>query len=78
MDMRHQQLGATNQLPVFLSLNGTHGDFAAFVHVEAVGLSSIHFGVGCAVAVERTLADLRVDAPRNEECDADVVVFQFQ
>ena len=63
---------------MFLPFDGTHGDFAAFVHVETIGLSGIHFGVGSAVAVERTLADLRVDTTGDEESDADVVVFQFQ
>lgn len=63
---------------MFLSLDGADGDFSAFIDIEAVGLSSIHLGVGCAVAVQRAPADLRVDAPGDEESDSDVVVFQFQ
>ena len=78
MNIRHQQLGAPDKLAVLLSFNGTHGDFAAFVHIEAVGLSRIHLGMGRAVTHERTFADLCVDASRDKESDIDVVVFQFQ
>ena len=78
MDIRHQQLRTSNQFAMLLPFDGTNGDFAAFFHIEAVGLSCIHFGVGGTVAHECTLADLRVDASRNEEGDADVVVFQFE
>ena len=48
--MRHQKLGFPDELAVLLPLDGTHGDFAAFLHAEAVGLSGIHLGVGGAVA----------------------------
>ena len=75
MDMRHQKLGLANQFSMFLPLDGTHGDLAAFVYIEAVGLAGVHLGMGRAVAVEGALADLRVDASRDEEGDADVVVF---
>ena len=78
MDMCHQQLGAADELAVFLSFDGTHGDSAAFLYTEAVGLSCVHFSVGSAVTVKGTLADLRVDAPWDEEGDVDVVVFQFE
>ena len=63
---------------MFLSLDGAYGDFAAFVDVEAVGLSSVHLGVSRAVAVQGALADLRVDASRDEEGDAYVVVFHLE
>ena len=78
MDMRHQKLGAADEFAVLLPFDGTDSDFATFVHIEAVGLSGIHFSVGCAVAVEGAFADLRVDASRDEEGDVDVVVLQFQ
>ena len=78
MNICHQQLGAADKLAVLLSLDGTHGDGAAFVYIKAIGLTGIHLGVTCAIAVECTLADLRVDASRDEEGDIDVVVFQFQ
>ena len=77
MDIRHQKLGFSNKFSVFLPFDGAHGDFAALVNVEAVGLSCVHLGVGCAITHEGTLADLRVDASRDEESDADVVVFQL-
>ena len=75
--MPHQQLGAADEFAVLLPFDGTDSDFATFLHIEAVGLSCIHLGVCRAVTVQRTLADLRVDAPRDEEGDADVVVFQL-
>ena len=78
MDIRHQQLGATNEFAVLLPLDGTHGDLTAFVHIEAIGLSRIHLGVGRTVAHQRALADLRVDASGDEEGDVDVVVFKLQ
>ena len=78
MDMRHQQLGTPDEFAVLLPFDGPHGNLAAFLHAESVGLSCIHFGVGSAVAVKGTLADLRVDAPRDKEGDVDVVVFEFQ
>ncbi len=78
MDMRHQQLGTPDELAVLLSFDGAHGDSAAFLYTESVGLSCVHFGVGGAVAVKGAFADLRVDAPRDEEGDIDVVVFQLQ
>ena len=78
MDIRHQKFLAPNEFAVFLPFDGAHGDLAAFLHTETVGLPSIHLGVGCAVAVEGALADLRVDASGDEEGDTDVVVFQFQ
>ena len=78
MNVRHQQLGAADEFAVLLPLDGTHGDLTAFVDVEAVGLSRIHLGMGSAVAVQGTLADLSVDASRDEEGDADVVVFQLK
>ena len=76
--MRHQQLGAADEFAVLLPLDGTNSDFAAFLHIEAISLSRIHLGVGRAVAVQGTLADLRVDASWDEEGDTDVVVFQLQ
>ena len=78
MNIRHQKFGFSDELAMFLPLDGAHGDGAAFIDIEAVGLSSVHLGMGCAVTVKGTLADLRVDASRDEESDADVVVFQFQ
>ena len=78
MDMRHQKLGLADQFPVFLPFDGAHGDGTAFVDVEPVGLPRIHLGVSRAVAVQGALADLRIDAPWDEEGDTDVVVFQFQ
>ena len=78
MDIRHQKLTFSYQFSMLLPFDGTHGDGAALVYVEAVSLSGIHLGVGGAVAVKGTLADLRVDAPWDEEGDADVVVFQLQ
>ena len=78
MDIRHQQLGATDEFAVLLPLDGTHGNLTAFLHAEAIGLTCIHLGVGCAVAHQRALADLRVDATRDEEGDVDVVVFKLQ
>ncbi len=78
MDIRHQKLGFPDEFSVFLPFDGAHGDGAAFVDVEAVGLAGVHLGVGRAVAHEGALADLRVDAPGDEEGDADVVVFQLQ
>ena len=78
MDIRHQKLGATDELAMALPFDGAHGDFAALIDIEAVGLAGIHLGMGRAVAVEGALADLRVDAPWDEESHADVVVFQLQ
>jgi len=78
MDIRHQKLGFPDEFSVFLPFDGAHGDLAAFVDVEAIGLACVHLGVGRAVAHQCTLADLRVDAPRDKECDADVVVFQLK
>ena len=78
MDMCHQQLGTPDELAVLLSFDGAHGDSAAFLYTEAVGLSCIHFGVGSAVAVKGALADLRVDASWDEEGDIDVVIFQLK
>ena len=76
--MRHKQLGTPDEFAVLLPFDGSHGDSAAFLHIEAIGLARVHFGVGSAVAVKGTLADLRVDAPRDEEGDIDVVVFQLK
>ena len=78
MDIRHQKLGFSNELSVFLPLDGAHGDGTTFVDVEAVGLARVHLGVGRAIAHESALADLRVDASGDEEGDTDVVVFQLQ
>ena len=78
MDMRHQQLGTPDEFAVLLPFDGPHGNLAAFLHAEAVGLSCVHFGVGGAVAMKGTLANLRVDASWDEEGDVDVVVFEFQ
>ena len=63
---------------MLLPLDGADGDFSAFIDIEAVGLARVHLGVGGAVAVERALADLRVDASRDEEGNVDVVVFKLQ
>ena len=63
---------------MLLSLDGAYGDFAAFVDVEAVGLSSVHLGVGRAVAMQGAFADLCVDASWDKEGDAYVVVFQLE
>ena len=78
MDMCHQELRLADEFTVLLPLDGPHSDGTAFIDIESVGLTGVHFGMGSAVTVERALADLRVDAPWNEECDADVVIFQFQ
>ena len=77
MNIRHQKLCFSNQFSVFLSFDGAHGNFATFVYIESVGLSRVHLGMGRAVAMKGTLADLRVDTPRDEEGDSDVVVFQL-
>ena len=50
MNVRHQQLGAADKLAVFLPLDGPHGDLAALVHVEAVGLARALHGDGTAHA----------------------------
>ena len=78
MDMCHQQFRAANELAMLLPFDGTHSDGTAFIDIEAVGLSCVHLGMSRAVAVQGALADLRVDASRDEESDVDVVVFQFQ
>ena len=43
--MSHQKLGFSDEFSVFLPFDGTHGDGAALVDVEAVGLAGIHLGV---------------------------------
>ena len=63
MTMRHQKLALADEFAVFLSLDGTHGNGTAFVHIEAVGLSCVHLGVSRAITYQRTLADLRVMRP---------------
>ena len=78
MDMRHQQLGTPDEFAMLLPFDGAHGDSAAFLYTESVGLSGVHFGVGGTVAVKGAFADLRVDAPGDKEGDVDVVVFEFQ
>ena len=78
MNICHLQLGATDEFAVLLPLDGTHGNLTAFLHAEAIGLTCIHLGVGCAVAHQRALADLRVDASGDEEGNVDVVVFKLQ
>ena len=75
--MCHQQLAFADEFAVFLSLDSEDGDGTALVHIKTIGLARIHLGVGCAVAMQGTLADLRVDAPGDEEGDADIVVFQL-
>ena len=74
MDVCHQQFRTPDEFAVFLPFDGAHGDGSAFLHAEAVGLSRVHLGMGRAVAMKGTLADLRVDTPRDEEGDVDVVV----
>ena len=76
--MCHQQFGLADELTVFLTLDGFYGDGAAFVHIKAVGLPRIHLGMSRAVTHQGTLTDLCVDAPRDEEGDVDVGVFQLQ
>ena len=78
MDVCHQQLGAADEFTMLLPLDGSHGNLAAFFYAEAVGLSGIHLGMGSAVTVQCTFADLRVDTPRDEKSDVDVVVLQLQ
>ena len=78
MDMCHQKLGFTDELTVLLPFDGTHGDGAALVDIQTIGLSRIHLGVGGAIAVQGALADLRVDAPRDKEGDTDGVVLQLE
>ena len=78
MDIGHQQLGATDKFAVALTLDGPHSDGATSIHIEPVGLSCIHLGMGTAVAHQCALADLGVDASWDEEGDVDVVVFQLQ
>ena len=51
MDMRHQQFRTPDEFAVLLPFDGPHGNLAAFLHAEAVGLSCVHFGVGSAVTV---------------------------
>ena len=74
MDICHQQFRPSNELAVFLPFDGAHGNLAGFLHAEAVGLSRVHLGMGRAVAMKGALADLRVDTPRDEEGDIDIVV----
>ncbi len=78
MDVSHQQLGLANEFTVPLPFDGSYRDSSAFVHIQAVGLSSVHLGMGTAVAHQGTLADLRVDAAGDEEGDVDVGILQFQ
>ena len=78
MDVSHQQLGLADEFTVPLPFNGSHCDGSAFVHIQAVGLSGIHLGMGSAVTHQSALADLRVDAARDEEGDVDVGILQFQ
>ena len=78
MNIRHQQFCPSDELAVFLSFDGAHGNLAGFLHAEAVGLPCVHLGMGGAIAMKGTLADLRVDASWDEEGDVDVVVFEFQ
>ena len=78
MDMCHQQLGAPDEFTMLLPFDGTHGNSAAFFYAESIGLACIHLGMGRTVAMKSTFADLRVDTPRDEEGDVDVVVFQFE
>ena len=63
---------------MFLPFDCPNCDGTAFVYIQPVGLSSVHFGMGGAVAMQGTLADLGVDASRDEEGDIDVGVFQLQ
>ena len=76
--MRHQQLGTPDEFAMLLPFDGAHGDSAAFLYTESVGLSGVHFGVGGAVAVKGAFANLRVDASWDEEGDIDVVIFQLK
>ena len=76
--MCHQQFALADEFTVLLPFDGLHGDGATSVHVKAVGLSSVHLGVGGAVSHQGTFADLCVDASRDEKGDVDVVVFQLQ
>ena len=78
MYIRHQQFSPPNEFAVLLPFDGTHGNLTSFLHAEAVGLPCVHLGMGSAIAMQSTLADLRVDAPRDEEGDVDVVVLQLQ
>ena len=78
MDVRHEQFRFSDEFTVLLAFDGTHGNGSTLVYIKTIGLSCIHFGMGCAVAMQRALADLCVDASRDEEGDANVVVFQFQ
>ena len=78
MDMRHQQFRPANEFAVLLPFDGTHGNLAAFLHAEAIGLPCVHLGVGSAIAMQGAFADLRVNTPGDEEGDVDVVVFQLQ
>ena len=78
MDICHQQFRPADEFAVLLPFDGTYGDLAAFLDTQAVGLSRVHLGVGCAVAHQRALADLRVDATWDEEGNVDVVVFKLQ
>ena len=49
--MSHQKLGFSDEFSMLLPLDGTHCDGAAFVNIEAVGLTCVHLGVSCAVAM---------------------------
>ena len=76
--MRHQQFGFPDELAVLLPFDGSHRNGTAFVNVEAIGLPSVHLGVGRAIAHQGALADLGVDAARDEESNVDVRILQFQ
>ena len=76
--MCHQQFGLANELAMFLPFDGAHRDGATFVDIQAIGLPRVHLCVGGAVAHQSALADLGVDASRDEEGDVDVGILQLQ
>ena len=56
--MRHEQFAFPDELAVLLAFDGPHGNGPALVNIQPFGLPLVHLGVGSAVAVKGTLADL--------------------
>ena len=74
----HQQLLAADELLVFFLGDGLQGDFRAFGHVHAVGLTRVHLGEFLPGGEQGALGYLRAYAAGDEEGDLDVGVFQLQ
>ena len=74
----HQQFLAADELLVLLFGDGLQGDFRAFGHVHAVGLTRVHLGEFFPGGEQCALGYLRADTARDEEGHLDVGVFQLQ